>query len=805
LLLMAGTLMAYQPVWHAGFIWDDGRFVVNNPLIHRADGLYRFWCTTEAPDYFPLTSTTLWLEWRLWGRYPLGYHLVNVLLHALSAVLLWRLLARLKIPGAWLAAAVFALHPVNVESVAWIAERKNTLAMVFFLLSLLCYLRSDSTPRPSNSPQLSTLNSQQRWYWFSLAAFVLALLSKTAVAPLPLVLLGLAWWRRGRVARRDVWRSAPFFAAAAGMGLISLWFQHYQAIGSDPVRTDSIWSRLAGAGWAVWFYLYKALLPLNLSFVYPRWRIDARSALSYAPGALLAAGFLVCWRYRRQWGKAWLFGLGYFVVMLFPVLGFLNIYFMRYSLVADHWQYFAIIGPIALASAGVTMALGRVQSLESKVQSPRFPSPRPSPHPMGRGRSFLGATVCGALLAGLGTLTWRQCGMYADVETLWRATLAADRNCWVAHVNLGDYLLRTGRLEEATAHFREAVKIQPDYPDGHSDLGKALVEKGRLDEAFACFLKAAEYQPDAAEAHSNFGNALLRKGRLDEALVHLQAAVQIRTNYAAGHNNLGLALMRKGRVAEALAQYQTALQIQPDFADAHNNLGNALIQNGQVGEALVHYQTALQIEPDYAEAHNGLGNALLREGQVDEAVAEFQRALSLQPDLAAAHLNLADVLLQREQLDLALAHLQRAVQIQPNLAGAHNNLANVLLRKGRVDEAIAHYQQALEIRPDFVPAYNSLAWLLATSAQASVRNGARALNLAQQAEQLSGGRNAVFIGTLAAAFAETGRFPEAIASAQRALSLAAAQSNTALQDQLHAQIKLYEAGSPLRDTGYTGK
>ena len=262
LLLFCVTLLAYQRVWHAGFIWSDDRFLLENPLIKQSNGWLRFWSDSQGMGYFPLTSTVLWLEWRMWGASPLGYHLVNVLLHALNAALLWRILTRLQIPGAPLAAAIFALHPVCVESVAWITELKNTLALAFFLAAVLSYINFEDARRA-------------RWHWLAAGAFAAAVLSKTAAAPLPLVLLGLAWWRRGRLELADVRRILVFFALALALGLLAVWFQQHQELDIRLVRRDNFLSRLAGAGWAVCFYLYKAVLPLNLDFIYPRWWIDS--------------------------------------------------------------------------------------------------------------------------------------------------------------------------------------------------------------------------------------------------------------------------------------------------------------------------------------------------------------------------------------------------------------------------------------------------------------------------------------------------------------------------------------------------
>jgi tetratricopeptide (TPR) repeat protein len=562
LLLVLVTTLAYQPVWHAGFIWDDDALLLQNPGIQTPGSLALLWKSD-----FPLATTTLWLEWRLWGPNPLGYHLVNVLLHALSSVVLWRVLTRLRIPGAGLAAAIFAVHPVNVESVAWVAERKNTLCMFFYLVSLLAYLRAESVagaktedggwktgPPYSASSNLSTPSSLL--YWLSVGAFGLALLSKTAVAPLPLVLLGLAWWQRGRLALSDVWRTAPFFILAAAAGLVSCWYQFHQAIGASmlDVRSDSFWSRLAGAGWAIWFYLYKALLPLRLSFVYPRWRVDATQVLSYVPGLLVLAAFLMGWRYRRGWGKAALVGLCYFVVMLLPILGFVNIYFMRFSLVSDHWQYFAIIGPIALIAGSLT---GAGEAL-------------------GRANRPLVVALCGALILVLGALTWKQSHIYANHETLWQDTVAKNPACWMARCNFGKVLADKGQIDDAIRQYQEAIRLQPNYAGTHYNLGNVLADKGHIDDAIRQYQEAIRLQPDYARAHYSLGNVLADKGHIDDAIRQYQEAVRLKPDHVEAHNNLGIALSMKGKTDDAIGQFQEALRLRPDDAYAKNNLAKVL-------------------------------------------------------------------------------------------------------------------------------------------------------------------------------------------------------------------------------------
>ncbi len=544
LTLALVTFAAYTPVWHAGFIWDDAHHIADNQIIKASDGLYRTWFTTQPADYYPLTESLWWLEWRAWGTNATGYHVVNVLLHAANAVLVWMVLQRLKVRGAWLAALVFAIHPVNVATVAWISEQKNTLSMLFYAVAILFYLRFDEENR-------------WRWYGLSLAAFLLALLSKTAVVMLPVVLLGCVWWRRGRVRWKDLLCSIAFFALSLVLGLATIWFQHHRALEGGAVRTVSFLFRLAAAGWAPWFYLYKALLPINLSVLYPNWQINASLWVSYLPGMLLVGCVTLFWWKRQTWGRPLLFALGYSVTMLFPVLGFFDQGFYTYSLVADHWQYYSVIGIIALiVAAGVTLC--------REAGSLRRP---------------IGTVTGAVVLVALGTSTWIRASVYGDTETLWRDTLAKNPNAWVAHNNLGIALKDQGKVQEAIGQYEEALRINPNYADAHYNLGAVLLRTGKNEEAIAHYEQALRIKPDDAEAHNNLGVALAQTAKSKEAIAHFEQALRIKPDDAEAHFNLAVALEKTDRTREALDHYQQALKLQPDFAPAGNAL--ARLRAGQ--------------------------------------------------------------------------------------------------------------------------------------------------------------------------------------------------------------------------------
>jgi protein O-mannosyl-transferase len=637
-LIILITVIAYLPALRGGFIFDDDILITRNRLIKASDGLHRFWFTTEAADYYPLTGSLWWLEWRLWGGRAAGYHAVNIWFHAINAVLVWLVLRRLKIPGAWLAGLVFALHPVNVATVAWISEQKNTLSMFFYAAAILLYLRFDE-------------EDKTQWYILSLAAFLLALLSKTAVVMLPVVLLGCRWWLHGTVRKKDWLLSLPFFGLSLILGLTTMWFQRYRAMGGYTDRTTSFLSRLAAAGWVPWFYLGKALWPVNLQAIYPKWNVNPSLWISYLPGVLLLGCLALFWWKRASWGRPLLFALGYFVVTLFPVLGFFDQGFYECSLVADHWQYSSIIGVIALVIAAGVALCRRLGPLDR----------------------YIGTLAGVALLAILGTASWARCSVYENGQTFWSDTLAKNPNAWLAHNNLGYLLADEGDLAGATWHYREAVRLEPDY----------------------------------ADAHNNLGNALLRDGKTEEAIEHFERALQLKPDWPPVQNNLGNALVKMGRLQEAIESYRRAIHGDPDYAEAHYNLGNALWTTQQVPEAIQEYRETLTLQPNFARAHNNLG-VLIQADKVDEAIFHYEEALKTSPDYAEAHYNLGNAFVQVDRLPEAVMHYDQALRLRPRYPDAHFGLALVLVKQGRVDEAISHLQSALEIEPGFEPARREL-------------------------------------------------------------------------------------------------
>ena len=591
LILAATTIFAYRPAWHGGFLWDDDAYVTNNELLTAPDGLQRIWFSLDSPSqYFPLVYTTFRIEHALWSLNPSGYHWVNILLHVSNALLVWWLLARLNVPGAWLAGAIFALHPVQVESVAWITERKNVLMGFFFLLTLLAWavFVDERTKRPT------------RFYTLALVLYGLALSAKSTACTLPAALLLILWLQNQQINWRRIFQIVPFFLLGLGMGLVTIWWERYHQGTRGTLFALGPIERILIASRAIWFYLGKLLWPSTLTFIYPRWTISPANPLDYA--WLLAAGGLCALIYfaRRYIGRSVEVAALFFVATLSPVLGFIMLYTFRYTFVADHYQYLACIGPIALACAGIS-------SLANAFRD------------RGRRRLLFGAAVC--VVATLTALTWRQSSMYADIEALWRTTLARNPDCWMAHNNLGIVLSQKGEIDEAIAHYRTTLQMRPDFSDANYNLGNALLQKGEIDEAILHCQKAVMVQPFDPDAQVALGNALFQKGLVDDAIVHYEAVLALRPYYVIAHYSLSTALLQKGELDAAISHCRAALSIQPEHAEARINLAVALDQKGQIADAIVNYEEALTISPQSIPAQNNLAwllatcsNASLRNG-----------------------------------------------------------------------------------------------------------------------------------------------------------------------------------------------
>jgi Flp pilus assembly protein TadD len=665
-LIILLVLLVYLPALRNGFIWDDDSYVTENPTLRTLGGLRRIWFEVGAvPQYYPMVHSTFWVEYHLGGLNPVGFHLVNVLLHAAAAVLLWHVLKRLQIPAAWLAATIFALHPLEVESVSWVTERKNVLSAVFYFAAALAWFRF--APPPGSVAQ-----NTRRWYWYAgaLILFLAALLSKSVTCTLPAAMLLVCWWKKGRVQWSDLLPLLPFFALGAGLGLLTAGMEKYHVGAQGTDWSLTFIDRCLIAGRALWFYAGKLVWPAPLAFIYPRWTIDPGTWWQWLY-PLAAIGVVAgLWLARQRTGRGPLVAVLFFAGTLGPALGFVDVYPMRFSFVADHFQYLAGIGLMTLCAAGLARLSWAIPAL---------------------------------LLVLLGVLTWQQTGIYRNQEILWRDTLNKNPDCWLAHNNLGILLYRQGHLKEAIDHYHKAIQINPDRYDAYYSLGAALADEGRWDEA--------------------------------------------------------------------IENYRKAIQLKPDYAFAFNNLGNALVAKGQLQEAIQNYRRAIQLAPTYSTALNNLGVALAAHGEFDKAIQSYRKA----------------------------------VQSNPRNSEAHVNLGLTLGQLGRTREAMDQYRQALQLDPDLTTALNNLAWALATSPDDRLRNGAEAVHLAEHACELTHYTQPWFVGTLAAAYAETGQFPEAVALAEKAGQIAAATGQAPLVMKERQLLELYRAGKPYRDTSPAGQ
>jgi len=602
LLIIFVGLWIYWPVLNGDWLWDDDVLISRNPIIHNPAGLWHIWFRpSELIDYFPLTASVQWLEWQLWPNSTFCFHFTNVVLHLCSALLVWRLLDKLGLRLAWLGGLLFAVHPALVESVAWISELKNTLSLPPFLLAMCAWIDFDRKRKVKD-------------YILALSLFLIAMLGKTTMVMFPLVILLYAWWKRGRVARADLMRSAAFFAVSLAVGLALLSFVRH-GVGEESIPLGGFFSRLACAGLALAFYFSKCFLPVSLSPIYTQWRIDPPSPTQLLPWPVFAGAIYWLWLRRRSWGRHALLGLGFFLLNLLPFIGFHEISFMRFSWVMDHFLYIPIIGLIGLAVA----ALEHTDMLLPTATRP---------YRMG---------LVAAVVILLAMASRDYASKFTNQETLWTYTLEHNPEAWPAHDNLGGVYLVTGRTDEAIEQYSQALMLEPASSTLRSNLGLALMQAGDLPAALGQFQQALQIWP-GAPVHAHLGDVLAKMGHATGALAEYQKTLALDPTNADAHYALGNFAAQAGRFSEAKEEYLESLQTDAEFAPAHLNLGNVYLQAGQIPEAIAQYKLALSLDPANADARCNLGSALVKSGDIPAAIEQYQAALEINPNLSTARM-----------------------------------------------------------------------------------------------------------------------------------------------------------------------
>ncbi len=608
--IVALIFVVYRPILPGTFVMDDARLIgADNPLVNGNLTPWTIWFQTD----FTLATFGWWVEGLVFGNNPAGYHVVSLALQCGSAIFLWRLLARLKIPGAWLAAAVFAIHPVCVNSVARVAELKNTLSLPFYLFSFWGYLHYETL---ALYPQTGGQSVNQRlcrratlWFAVSLIAYVLALLAKTTVVMLPVVMIFCAAWQRGRITRRDVLHTGPYFILALAFGLMTVWFQKHQALvtAGQALQPASFAERLAGAGQDFWFYLGKALLPVNLSVVYYRWTIDAGALSSYLPDVLVCAIFILFWRFRRSWGRHALFGMGCYAITLLPALGFFDAQFLTMWRVSDHLQYMPMIAVVALVAAGYAILL--------------------------RNKTVFRSAAAGLLLT-LAVLTFSRAQVFSTEEGLLHDTIKKNPEAWAAHNDLGVILAKRGNVTEAMNHFSTSLQFNPANADAHLNLAHALTLQGKFEEAQQQLMAADQIKPYDPAVHREFARLLEAQGKYQEAILHLKT---VSTSGTEIETRVEMAMLyyATGNPRQSAAQLHLVLVLKPDHLDALNNLAwllatspDGTVRDGV--EAVQHAKLACRLTAfKQARETSTLAAAYAEAGRFREAIATGELSVKL--------------------------------------------------------------------------------------------------------------------------------------------------------------------------------
>ena len=655
LALVALVVAVYWPILENGYVSDDEIYIRGIRDLASLAGLRDIWFRIGTiPQYYPLVHTAFWFEYRLWGLDPLGFHAMNLAMHAVVVLMFWRFLARLRMPGAWLAAALFAVHPVHVETVAWASERKNLFSAAFALASMRAYLRFAPLD-PTAGSVADSIPSARRSYLVSLALYLAALLSKTVTVTTPAALLVLRWWRSGRLQWRDVRPLIPFFALGLPIAGLTVWVERVHVGATGAAWSLSPVERALIAGRAVWFYIGKLLWPHPLGFTYPRWHVDSQAAWQYGFPLALAGLLVTLWAMRRQLGRGPLAAMLLFVGMLFPALGFFDVYPFLYSFVADHYQYHASMALFALAAAGAAMLGTRWQ---------------------GSARWLARVAAIGVVIA-LAGLAHRETHAYRDDVTLIRHNAAQQPDSWTARYRLGLVLQNERKNLEAIAEFQQALRLYPQYARLHTSIGINQVALGHFEEAAAEFEIALAGDLDDEERATTqlqLGNLRVAQNRFEDAVAAFRAGAALTPDAAEIHYNLGIMLRQTGDHAGAIAALRDAVASDAKIAKSQYALGKLLSESGDFAGALEPLRVAVQLAPEQVAYRQGLAASLLLAGDLGSAEQQLRQILALDPRNADAHNLLGVVFENRGDREAAIAAFEQALRFDPLHPGATANL-----------------------------------------------------------------------------------------------------------------------------------
>ena len=746
-LLGLGLLVAigYFPVTQAGFIWDD-LILTSSKAVQEWSGLWQLWVETENTyrvgntregHFWPILYSTFWLEHKLWGFAPLGYHLVNLLLHVVNACLVWKLMSRLAVPGAWLIAAVFAVHPVHVEAVAWVMTRKDLLSTLFYLTAALAWLRFVDTPGAGR-------------YFLTLALFMAGLLSKSMAATLPAGLLIWHWWQQGRVTSTDVLRLLPFFLVGLGIGLADMsFYQRRETVSFDLSAID----RVLISARALWFYVGKVLWPAGLAVIYPRWDIDPMEPLGWAYVAAALAVAALLWFFRQRIGRGPLAGVAFFAVTLSPVLGLVDSTYMQWSFVADRYQYLASLGLIAVLVGG---AVHGVDELSGAWRNG-------------------GVAVAGVVLVVLSTLTWQLAGIYRDEVTFYKHIIALNPVARDAHLNLSAALSARGRKEEALAAALTAVDQRPDSADAYGNVGEALIGLRRFDEAEQYLRRGRKVDPRHRNVLQNLAIAVERQERYEEALEVYDGLLKLNREDARTHVGWGGLLIRMQRYAEALdaltpveALTPGLPSVRPLHARLHAQLSLVARKLGRLDEAEEHHRRAVGLAPRDPEPIQNWAESLRKQGNYEEALEWYGTVIELDPLFGLAYAGMGETLFHMQRYDEAVDRLEEAVTLLsdwPWLSKLHVFLARTAEAQGRPEAAQEQYKRVLVFNPRNPDALRRL-----ISLHFKQERYEETLDLFRTLREVEPS-NAILHLNMGVVFHRLGRTDEALRSLDQALSL----------------------------------